>query len=924
MPQTWRPTGAAKLFTSAKDWSLTLDGDRVSLVIDGQQVSESVLFLDGLHAKLGLLWATVQIPVSQGKTIDLEGLPNKVALELVEAVTTAVAGIRHRHKVAELLREFSTRISPVVVWAAKARQSCKAQLKTRGWLTADFRIALQRAKPNELQGLLDIPEIARHVASQPADVREAIGFWQQNLDEVIARINQSHLTRELTASKDFFDQVEKSPLTEEQARAVICFDNRILLVAAAGSGKTSTLVAKAGYALKQGYVAPEQMLLLAFNQAAASELRERLRARLVPLGLPGDRVVAKTFHAFGLDVIGQATGKRPSLAPWVESGRDLEALLERVDDLKGRDLAFRTQWDLLRVVFSQDLPKFGQEHEAPDAWDSTARRGGFWTLNNDVVKSRGEQLIANWLFYNGVRYVYEAPYRHDTADAQHRQYRPDFFLPDADAYLEHWALDAKGEPPPAFTGYKEGMAWKRQVHATHQTTVLETTMAQLWSGQAFHYLAAELARRGVTLDPDPDRAVPGRRPIENARLARTFRSLLIHAKSNRLSVADLRKRLQAGTAGQFRFRHEMFLGLFEKLWNAWEDRLQADRCIDFEDMLNLAADCVEQGRWTSPYELVMVDEFQDASQARVRLVKGLVQGPGKHLFAVGDDWQSINRFAGSDLSVMTHFQDEFANAVRLNLDTTFRCPQSLCDLSSRFVQKNPQQLRKVVRSARPDVTEPVRIVRVEDEARIRAAVEQRVAQIAAEVPHGQQAHVYLLGRYQKDAAYLPAVHDLRKVALRFITVHASKGLEADHVILPRMSSETLGFPSQVADDPVLQLAMPEGETCEHAEERRLFYVALTRARSTVTLITLKNKESVFITELARDHRLKIRDADGEESRGEVCPACQRGFLTQRKGKYGPFLSCSTFPKCDYARNLDAAPRRSAASPARSKRSPSPS
>lgn len=452
MPQTWRPTGAAKLFTSAKDWSLTLDGDRVSLIIDGRQFTESVLSLDGLHAKLGLLWATVQIPVGQGKTIDLEGLPNKVALELVEAVTTAVAGIRHRHKVAKLLREFSTRISPVVAWAAKARQSCKAQLKARGWLTAEFRMAIQRAKPDELQGLLDIPEIARHVASQPTDVKEAIGFWQQNLDEVIARINQSHLTRELTASKDFFDRVEKSPLTEEQARAVICFDNRMLLVASAGSGKTSTLVAKTGYALKQGYVAPEQMLLLAFNQAAASELRERLRARLVPLGLPGDRVVAKTFHAFGLDVIGQATGQRPSLAPWVESGRDLEALLERVDDLKDRDLAFRTQWDLLRVVFSQDLPKFGQEHEAPDAWDSTARRGGFWTLNNDVVKSRGEQLIANWLFYNGVRYVYEAPYRHDTADAQHRQYRPDFFLPDADAYLEHWALDAKGEPPPAFTG----------------------------------------------------------------------------------------------------------------------------------------------------------------------------------------------------------------------------------------------------------------------------------------------------------------------------------------------------------------------------------------------------------------------------------------------------------------------------------------
>ena len=201
-------------------------------------------------------------------------------------------------------------------------------------------------------------------------------------------------------------------------------------------------------------------------------------------------------------------------------------------------------------------------------------------------------MIANWLFYNGVQYVYEGAYMVDTADEQHRQYRPDFYLPDASSYLEHWALDANGESPLEFVGYKEGMAWKKQVHAANGTNLLETTVAQLWTGKAFTYLETQLTALGVTLDPNPDRPVPGRKPIENPRLARTFRSFMTHAKSNRLDLANVRKRLISGVAGNFRFRHAIFLDLLEKIWTGWEVQLQKDKFIDFEDMLNLATDCV--------------------------------------------------------------------------------------------------------------------------------------------------------------------------------------------------------------------------------------------------------------------------------------------------------------------------------------------
>jgi DNA helicase-4 len=894
-----------QLFTSSKPWTLSLEGDRFSLTVDGSTWSESVLRLGKLKIRRGMWWASAHLEGANGQALRLGGISNAEATELLSALSAAIAAAKRRLLIAELSQQFPTKLDEVVRWVSDAIKACRDQLKRRGWLSHEFKTQLSATTPVGLAELLAEPEIELLLKAQPNETQDAVSVWRQPIATFADALNRHHLAEELVASRSFFDSVEKSPLTREQAEAVICCDNRVLLVAAAGSGKTSTMVAKAGYALKNHHFEPEHMLLLAFNNDAAAELRERIKARLAPLGLPAERIVAKTFHAFGLDVIGAATGKRPSLAPWVESGRSQEVILKMVDDIKSVDVLFRVKWDLFRLVFGQDLPAFGRENANPEAGDKAAGRDGFWTLNNEVVRSRGELLIANWLFYNGVRYVYEGPYKVDTADAQHRQYRPDFYLPDADAYLEHWALNAKGEAPAEFAGYKESMAWKKRVHAENGTRLLETTMAELWSGRAFSYLTRELTALGIELDPNPDREVPGRPPIDAPRLARTVRQFLIHAKSNRLSVDDLRGRLNDGAAGHFRFRHEMFLSLFDKIWQRWEERLRTENVIDFEDMLNMATDCLERGQWESPYELVMVDEFQDASQARARLVQGLVDKPGRHLFVVGDDWQSINRFAGADLAVMTAFEAKFGKAVTLKLETTFRCPQSLCNISSHFVQKNPKQLRKTVRSTKPDVDRPVRIVSMRDASETQSVIEAVVARIADESATTGKQTLYVLGRYRRDEAYLPTRYDARRLNVEFITVHSSKGLEADHVIIPGMTSETLGFPSRVSDDPVLQLAMPGGDEHEFAEERRLLYVAMTRARQTVTLLTVARKESPFISELVRDHGLQVLDVNGEAAAGEVCPTCGTGFLVRRKGTYGAFYGCTTFPRCKHTKGVNS-------------------
>lgn len=893
----WEPSLLGRFITGCSKWSLRLHADCLRLIHNNKSQTIPLIEINQISVTPGTFWATICIPYFYNESIKLKGLPNSQAEKLIEIFDESYTS--------EAIKTFDELIKPVLQWVSKARSACKNQFATKGWLTHEFVQSQAQSKPRGLEAVLSVPKVEAHLTTLSQSIRDDVNFWKEDFSIITDEMNQIHMNHELVANHDFFNNVENSSLTEEQSRAVICFDNRVLLVASAGSGKTSTMVAKTGFALKKGYFAPENILLLAFNKKAADELNRRIKSRLIHLGLPAEKVDSKTFHALGLDIIGNSTGKRPTVAKWVENGQDVEMLLNLVDEIKDTDENFRTNWDLFRVVLSQDLPAFGKEQDSPDSWDTDKKSGGFWTLNGDIVKSRGELLIANWLFYNGVNYEYESPYCIDTADSQHRQYRPDFYFPDIDAYLEHWAINEKGEAPAEFIGYAEGMAWKKLLHQEHGTKLLETTMAGLWNGDAFAYLAKKLTELGLKLDPNPERKGVGRKPIENHRLGRTFRSFLTHFKSNQLTFESLRERLADGDAGKFRYRHHVFIELFEKIFAAWQSKLKSEKSIDFEDMLIMADACIENGDWKNPFDLVMVDEFQDVSNARARLVASLVKGSGKYLFAVGDDWQSINRFAGSDLSVMTEFSSTFGPSVMMKLESTFRCPQSLCDVSSVFIQKNPKQIRKQVKSTKPNISTPITIIKVKDETAIQGVVAQRINQIASQQksPTAPLEKVFVLGRYRRDIELLPNTSFAPHLKVEFVTVHSSKGLEADHIIIPRMTSETMGFPSRIEDDPVLQLAMPSCDSYADAEERRLLYVALTRAKASVAIITIDHKESPFIVELVQEHNVPVVDITGKVSSSEVCPLCTKGFLVRRKGPYSEFFGCSRFPKCPHKEKI---------------------
>ena len=907
MKKNWQPTVIGKFFTGSQRWTLTIENERFALEFNNKRTVASVAELPEPVLVTGTFWSKVTfspLPSSWGfeeNLVVLSGIPHNSAKHLLLELSTANILIQaqaekeqERQSQRNVEKKLPFRLESIRYWVADFKQSCKKMYQTKGWLSKEFIQKQKASKPLLSPSKHNDQAISSFLEKVADDIALDIRLWQQDLDAFSAKYNERFFdkaTKDL-ATSSYFRSIEKSPLNYEQTRAVVCNDSRVLLIAAAGSGKTSTIIAKLGYVLQKQYFKPSKVLLLAFNRSAAVELKERTQLRLSGIDNIED-VSIKTFHALSLGIIGEATGKKPSVADWVDSGKDLRTIEFIVQGLKKKSSSFRRNWDLFRVVFSNEVAGARTDE---DLWevDKSESQKRYWTSNGEHVRSRGELALANWLHYHGVNYKYEQDYFIDTADSHHRQYKPDFYFPDIDTYLELWALNSRGNPPSEFKGYREGMDWKRQVHFINDTKLLEVTSAGIFSGRAFSFLEKELKQAGVILAFDPDRPVKGRQPIKNARLVKVFRTFLSHAKGNRLTTQELRQRINSGVAGGFKYRSRIFLGLFEKIWREWDSMLTQENSVDFDDLLGSACDCLEKGEWTSPYDLIMVDEFQDASFARARLISELLKEEDKYLFAVGDDWQGINRFAGADSSVMREFEVLFGKGETLALQQTYRCSQSLCNITSQFVTKNPLQLKKEVVSKQPDVVEPVLVYRVSTREKINSAVQIRIEEIIAS--SNKPTNILILGRYNRDKRFMPKPTGHFNAIISFKTVHSSKGLEADHVILPNVLDATLGFPSKVEDDPVMQLAMLDAELFPFAEERRLFYVALTRARETVTLVTPIGQESLFLQELVSENGIKIQNFDCESVETCSVKGCT-GHMVERVSKYGEFMGCSRYPAC---------------------------
>ena len=716
-----------------------------------------------------------------------------------------------------------------------------------------------------------------------ADAAESLHWLEERtdlgaLETTKAALNQSYLEAAAHRVQEATRDMLRNGLTYEQARNIAVDEDVTLVLAGAGTGKTAVITGKIAHLVRNQGVPSESILALAFNRKAALEIRERL-----PEDLKGTHV--STFHSFALRVVA-SQGTAPTISKLAQDdfayNKAIDGILAKMmaDSKLARNIikmvgTFSTEY---REPFDFDTP---QEYEQY-VYDAELR-----TLNGELVKSFEELTVANWLATNGVRYTYEKPYQFMTATRDRRQYQPDFHLTEHDIYIEHFALNEQGQAPPGWTTYAQEAQWKRDLHARHQTTLIETYSWQYRKGILESSLEAKLQEHGVEFSPLPEEELVQKLSKERiSRLSSLSGTFLNHAKSSNLTHEEI---LDRAKSQKDKDRTRCFLDIFEKVREEYEDLLRKEDAVDFHDLINRAAATIGEGRWENPFRYVLIDEFQDISNGRMSLAKALNK-PELAYFLVGDDWQSIYRFAGSYVGLIHQVEGHLGFTRRESLTKTFRFGDGILEPSTRFIQQNPEQTRRKLEAHDPESGQGITIIPADlPETGLHQALRE-----IEEIRNGDNESIMVLGRYRNSRSALGrSGGGIRN--LEFNTVHSTKGLEAHYVVILDLRDDRYGFPCMVEDDPLLTIVMPptHGDPFPHAEERRLFYVALTRARKAVYLVTDPVRPSPFVRELLKNCP-EVKAKDGMRP---PCPACEKGALVPSQS--GDNLRCSNFPRCQH-------------------------
>lgn len=805
------------------------------------------------------------------------------------------------------------------------------------------------------------------------DQLEQLAFNSTKLRE---KAIQTFLTNELQTKAKYFDQIANYPLTNEQRLAIVTDEDSTLVLAGAGSGKTSVITTKAIYLIQEKIRKPEEILLITYGKKAAEELRDRIHEKC------NVAVSVFTFHSLGNKILKEVEENPPALAAHAEDNKKLfkqiqTILIEDVAKRPGIEAILRKWFEELYLPYKSEW-EFNSLNEYYQYLDSINRyfksKRELRTLKGDKVRSYEELLIANWFFLNDIEYEYEPIYEFKKSESQTTSYRPDFRLVSSGVFIEHFGVrkDVQNGKEILTTApyvnrkdYLEQMEWKRNVHKQKGTILIETYSYEQCEGELLKNLAEKLVPYAT---PKP---ISIRKMFESlnelgaidqfSELLATFLRLY---KSSSLTISVCQQKVNQSNMVT---RGTAFLKVFKPLFESYTRSLE-DK-IDFEDMILLATNHLREEKYKSPYKHILVDEFQDIANSCGNLLLALKhQHPDARIFGVGDDWQSIYRFNGSDINLMRNFGNIFGGEFDdqsgihrlIDLAKTFRSIDKIATPAQRFIQKNPYQIEKQIIPSKK-TEDPSIFIAYHSRDEKEKVLKEALNHIVQHNRSDEEITVFLLARYNhlipENFEELKRIYS--NIKLGFMTIHRSKGLEADHVIVLEVSSGKWGFPSEVVDDPLLDIVLPESEGFPHAEERRLFYVALTRAKISLILLADQNKPSSFVREIEarkygvitlrdtaiasrkcwkcggrlilgkdkwsnhlfeceneqyceialrpclqcnKDLPLPNRGVEGQMkcSCGALyssCPSCSEGWLVLKNGRFGDFYSCIRFPRC---------------------------
>ena len=775
------------------------------------------------------------------------------------------------------------------------------------------------ASYNEIKDKVDLvfPQYAQFVTNE--DTKQLPGIIQR-VEEERKEHNRLFVQKELETNKLYFDHVLGTyPLDPQQRDSIVKLEDNCLVIASAGSGKTSTIVGKAKYLVEKQHINPARILLLTYTKKAANELSERMK-------IPG--LSSGTFHSLAYHIIAEVTGQAPSIC---EADVPLNVFRKLVLENEGYLHAINTY-----IIDLQSLMQL--EHDYLDAFSyfEDRKKYGIQALFPDAegkiifTRSEEEKRLCSILTRWGILFQYEKDYPVNTRTPERRQYKPDFTIHYQDAtgqwkrvYLEHFAIDSSGQVPRWFgegtkggwrqanQKYWEGIEWKRDTHRNNGTILIETTSANFHNGDVETVLREQLIRYGVPIKMRTDQELYDMLVKRNRQLEKTVFTLLVSfvtlMKANEKTIEGLLETLKSPEGKILTARDQrnqyILTEVVKPFFDAYQAELAKNYEIDFTDAIIQATELCRQGLWKR-YDYILVDEFQDISVDRYKLLQALrSEKPRTKLYCVGDDWQSIFRFAGSDMALFYEFEKYFGYTEICRIETTYRFHQPLIDKSSAFVMKNQAQKKKTIKPPQGDTKETqLYFIKCASE---NDGVLHMVEKIVQRLP--KEDSILIMGRYNYDAMSVGFKGKIDfgdnrikvNIAGRdifFLSVHSAKGLEADHVILVNCNQGAYGFPSLIEDDPILDFVLSRSEQYPFAEERRLFYVAMTRAKKRMIVLYDQMRPSPFISEFM----LKL------EVGTYLCPKCLEGKIvpikdgiTSNGTKYRSFSCTNNEAGCDF-------------------------
>lgn len=677
-------------------------------------------------------------------------------------------------------------------------------------------------------------------------------------------------------------QTDLSNLNEKQREAVIGEDQRLLVLAGAGSGKTKTLLQKLIYLIEEKGVNPSNILAITFTKNAANEMIDRLiisaddteeyseiladknrtekekateRYFFTKKHRWIDNLTLRTFHSlcysiirnFGVNefdnkfkIIGDTKATDDEFAKYSATETAFEVIHKiLIENCESNEYLLNFK----RYILDYMIDKI---HIEKDRRLSLPRDGKFFTsLNGTKVRSKSEQFIADWLYRHSIKFEYEPSVNFRDFD-----FKPDFFIPEANLYIEH--VSNKSYP----TGSKE-----RQFNKANKLLV-KTFEEQTKDTALFNLVLERIIKNRLPSNYHFTTALSFEEEFHSyhKEVKDYLRQVMRVIDMIKVENTSTKKVLDDSQLDQHE-RVRDFYKLALPIIDQYQTYCTNKSYLDFNDMITKTIALFRNHKeiaekFRTKYEYILVDEFQDVNNLQVELIKLLLTDQNQ-LFCVGDDWQSIYGFRGSNVDYIVNFTSHFPNAKTIKLSLNYRSTQHIVGASNEVIKHNKFKVDKQIESLKKSDSKIFIHAGKNVDENIEFAVNQ-IRRLQSEKGYSKEDILFL---YRRSKMYSPYFERFRqeRIFVSGKTIHASKGLEAKAVFIIGLSEGNGGFPDIWMEDRIYQIIKESNHDVLMEEERRLFYVAITRAKDELFLLAEKGNESSFLKEIPENftHKTSI-------------------------------------------------------------------